>query len=137
MASDRHGRPDRVTVVLDTNALMMPAQFGVDLFEGLRELLGGYDALVPAEVVYELRGLAQGHGNNAAAARFGLTVAARCMLLPPYEADIPVDDKVIRYAEMFNAVVVTNDKNLKDRLLNLLIPVVVLRSRSRLELIGR
>ena len=59
MASDRHGHSDRVNVVLDTNALMMPAQFGVDLFEGLRELLGGYDALWPAEVVYELRGRAQ------------------------------------------------------------------------------
>lgn len=137
MASDRHGCPDRVTVVLDTNALMMPAQFGVDLFEGLRELLGGYDVLVPAEVVYELRGLAQGRGNNAAAARFGLTVAAHCTVLPPHEDDVPVDDKVIRSAEMFNAVVVTNDKKLKDRLLSLRIPVVVLRSRSRLELIGK
>lgn len=137
MASDRHGHSDRVNVVLDTNALMMPAQFGVDLFEGLRELLGGYDALVPAEVVYELRGLAQGRGNNAAAARFGLTVAARCTVLPPLDEEVPVDDKVIRTAEMFNAVVVTNDKKLKDRLLSLRIPVVVLRSRSRLELMGK
>ncbi len=137
MASDRHGYPDRVTVILDTNALMMPAQFGVDLFEGLRELLGGCDVFVPAEVVYELRGLSQGRGKNAAAARFGLTVAGRCTVLPPSEDDIPVDDKVIRSAEMFNAVVVTNDRKLRDRLLSLRIPVVVLRSRSRLELIGK
>ncbi|MDV0443955.1 PIN domain-containing protein [Methanorbis rubei] len=137
MASDRHGHPDRVTVVLDTNALMMPAQFGVDLFEGLRELLGGCDVFVPAEVVYELRGLMQGCGKNAAAARFGLTVAGRCTVLPPIEEDIPVDDKIIRTAEMFNAVVVTNDRKLKDRLLSLRIPVVVLRSRTRLELIGK
>lgn len=137
MASDWHGHSDRVKVILDTNALMIPAQFGVDLFEGLRELLGGYEALVPAEVVYELRGLSQGRGNNAAAARFGLTIAARCTVLPPNEDEAPVDDKVIRTAEMFNAVVMTNDKKLKDRLLSLRILVVVLRSRRRLELIGK
>ena len=136
MASYRHGCSDRVTVVLDTNALMMPAQFGVDLFEGLRELLGGYDAVVPAEVVYELRGLSLGRGKDAAAARVGLAVAARCAVLPPLEENIPVDDKVIRSAEMFNAVVVTNDRKLKDRLLSLRIPVVMLRARCRLELIG-
>ncbi|HJJ30323.1 MAG TPA: nucleotide-binding protein, partial [Methanocorpusculum sp.] len=62
MAFDRHGSSDRVTVILDTNALMMPAQFNVDLFEGLRELLGAYDALVPIEVVHELRGLYMGRG---------------------------------------------------------------------------
>lgn len=137
MASDWYGHSDRVKVILDTNALMIPAQFGVDLFEGLRELLGGYEALVPAEVVYELRGLSQGRGNNAAAARFGLTITARCTVLPPNEDEVPVDDKVIRTAEMFNAVVMTNDKKLKDRLLSLRIPVVVLRSRRRLELIGK
>ncbi|HJJ88505.1 MAG TPA: nucleotide-binding protein [Methanocorpusculum sp.] len=136
MASDRYGCSDRVMVILDTNALMMPVQFGVDLFEELCELFGGYDALVPAEVICELRGLAQGHGINATAARFGLKIATRCMVLPPYKDDISVDDKVIISAGMFNAVVVTNDKQLKNRLLSLRIPVVVLRSRSRLELIG-
>jgi rRNA-processing protein FCF1 len=116
---------------------MMPAQFGVDLFGGLCELFGGYDALVPAEVVSELRCLAQGRGSNAAAARFGLVISALCTILPPYEDGAPVDDKIIRSAEMFNAVVVTNDKKLKNRLLSLYIPVVVLRSRSRLELIEK
>ncbi len=137
MAFDRHGSSDRVTVILDTNALMMPAQFNVDLFEGLRELLGAYDALVPAEVVYELRGLSMGRGKDAAAARFGLTVATRCTVLSELAEDIPVDDKVIRTAEMFNAVVVTNDRELRSRLKQHRIPVVVLRSRCKLELIGK
>ncbi len=137
MAFDWHGSSDRVTVILDTNALMMPAQFNVDLFEGLRELLGSYDMLIPAEVVYELRGLSTGRGIDAAAARFGLTVATRCTVLSELAEDIPVDDKVIRSAEMFNAVVVTNDKELKNRLIQRRIPVVVLRSRCKLELIGK
>jgi len=137
MALDRHGSSDRINVVLDTNALMMPLQFNVDLFEGLRELLGAYDALVPAEVVYELRGLSTGRGKDAAAARFGLTVANRCTVLPELAENIPVDDKVIQSAEMFNAVVVTNDRELRKRLIQRRIPVVVLRSRCKLELIGK
>lgn len=114
----------------------MPAQFGIDLFSGLTELLGAYTPLVPAEVVYELRGLSKGNGNNQAAARFGLTVAARCEVLPEWDEDIPVDDKVVKNAQEFNAVVVTNDKALRKKLLDKKIPVVVLRSRSRLEIIG-
>ncbi|MDO5845937.1 MAG: nucleotide-binding protein [Methanocorpusculum sp.] len=137
MAVNRNGRSERVNVVLDTNALMMPAQFGVDLFTGLTELLGAYTALVPAEVVYELRGLASGTGRNAAAARFGLTAAERCQLLPEWKEDISVDDKVAGNAREFNAVVVTNDRELRKKLTDQRIPVVVLRSRCRLELIGR
>ena len=137
MAVDWNGNSRRINVVLDTNALMMPAQFGVDLFGGLTELLGAYNALVLPEVVAELRGLSFGNGKNQAAARFGLTVADRCELLPEWDEDIPVDDKVVKNAREFNAVVVTNDRALRKKLLDERIPVVVLRSRCRLELIGK
>lgn len=126
-----------MNIVLDTNALMMPAQFNVDLFEGLRELIGSFTALVPAEVVYELRGLSAGQSKKSAAAKFGLTLAQRCRILPEIDEDIPVDDKVIIAAREFNAVVVTNDRVLKDKLLEQRIPVVILRSRCRLEIIGK
>ncbi len=137
MAVNRNGCSERVNVVLDTNALMMPAQFGIDLFSGLTELLGAYNALIPAEVVYELRGLTSGTGKNSAAARFGLTVARRCSLLPPRDEAVSVDDKVVINAREFNAVVVTNDRGLRKKLSDRGIPVVVLRSRRRLELIGK
>ena len=116
---------------------MIPFEFGIDLFGELTGVLGAFDALVPAEVITELRGLSIGNGKNQAAARFGLTVAARCTLIPELDADLSVDDKVAARAEEFNAVVVTNDKALRKKLLDKSIPVVVLRSRSRLELIGR
>jgi len=136
MAVDWNGNSRRVNVVLDTNALMMPAQFGVDLFSGLTELLGAYVPLVPAEVIYELRGLSNGSGKNQAAARFGLTIAERCEVLPEWNEEIPVDDKVIKNAQEFNALVVTNDRALRKKLLEKKIPVIILRSRSRLEIIG-
>jgi len=137
VASDWDGCPLRVRVILDTNALMMPLEFGIDLFGNLTELLGACDTYVLDEVIGELRGLTIGSGRNPAAARFGLAVSARCTEIPPLDEDIPVDDKIVRRAEEFNAIVVTNDKALRKKLLDKRIPVVVLRSRSRLELIGK
>ena len=72
MAVDRDGNPHRVTVLLDTNALMMPSQFRIDLFEELRDLLGSYEPVVLTDVVNELKRLSGGHGKDAAAARLGL-----------------------------------------------------------------
>ncbi|HJJ28558.1 MAG TPA: nucleotide-binding protein [Methanocorpusculum sp.] len=137
MALNRHGNSERINVILDTNALMMPAQFSVDLEVGLLELLGGFRALVPAEVVYELRGLALGSSRKSAAAKFGLEFAKRFEVIPEHDAGVSVDDKIVLAAREFNAVVVTNDRGLKDKLTALQIPVIVLREKRRLELTGR
>lgn len=137
MALNRHGNPERINVILDTNALMMPVQFNVDLEAGLLELLGSFSALIPAEVVYELRGLSQGNSKKSAAAKFGLEFAKRFHILPEHDGDVSVDDKVVLAAREFNAVVVTNDRGLRNKLISLQIPVVVLREKCRLELIGR
>lgn len=126
-----------MNVILDTNALMMPAQFHVDLFDSLTELLGSYTALVPSEVVYELRGLSEGNSKKSAAAKFGLKVAERCRVIPEIHEDVSVDDKVIIAAREFNAVVVTNDRELRNRLIGFNIPVACLRQKSKLELIGK
>ncbi|HOV52552.1 MAG TPA: DNA-binding protein, partial [Methanothrix sp.] len=45
-------------VILDTNALMVPEQFGVDIFSEL-ERLGYVQWLVPSSVIGELRSLAR------------------------------------------------------------------------------
>ncbi|HQN91824.1 MAG TPA: hypothetical protein PK336_06125, partial [Methanoculleus sp.] len=60
MAVDRHGCSGRVKVLLDTNALLMPAQFGIDLYDGLMALLGDFEPVTLEEVVGELSGLASG-----------------------------------------------------------------------------
>ena len=48
-------------ILLDANALMMPAQFQIDLFDELRTLLGAFEPLVLSGVVRELTG-SQGQG---------------------------------------------------------------------------
>jgi rRNA-processing protein FCF1 len=48
-----------VKVLLDTNALMMPSQFQIDLFEELRMLLGSFEPVVLSGVLDELAGLSR------------------------------------------------------------------------------
>ncbi len=135
MAADRDGRPDRVKVLLDANALMMPAQFGVDVYEELRLLFGDYEAITLEDVVGELTGLARGRGKNATAARVGLAMAQRSQILPSGSVRRYVDDRVIEFAEREGCVVVTNDRNLRNTLLDRGIDVVSMRKQKKLELI--
>lgn len=137
MAAYRNGGSDRVIVLLDTNALLIPSRSGVDIFTGLQEIFGAFEPVVPAEVVDELRALSQGRGKSAAAARFGLALLPQCRILPPQDTPAPVDEIVARLAEVLSASVVTNDRKLKDDLLHKGIPVLILRNQKRLELIRK
>jgi|GEM_PF-4396903 len=70
---------DSVKVIIDTNALMVAEQFGVDIF-GELERLGYIEWLVPAQVKGELSSLAVGadKGRDKMAARVALGLLERC-----------------------------------------------------------
>jgi rRNA-processing protein FCF1 len=125
-----------VRVLLDTNALMMPAQFRIDLFDELRGLLGAFEPLVLEGSVAELAGLSVTRGRDGAAARYGLAVAERCTTIRPEPgAGEQVDEQVIGYAHRNGCLVVTNDRILREALLARGIGVISLRKQKRLELI--
>lgn len=114
-------------VIFDANALMMPAQFGVDVFDEVERLVGGYEAVVPRAVVDELKSLA-GRGDRDA--EVALDLVEKCRVI---EGDTSgsADDVIVDLAE--DAVVVTNDANLKGRLLENNVPVAHMRQKSYLE----
>jgi len=124
-----------VKVLLDTNAFLLPVQFGIDLVRELEGIFGACELLTLEEVVRELRGIGAGRGRDAAAARVGLGLAGRCTLLPSPEPKGDVDGGVIRVAEEQGCVVVTNDRAVRDALLGKGLGVVTLRGRKRLEFI--
>ncbi|MCE5337894.1 MULTISPECIES: PIN domain-containing protein [unclassified Methanoculleus] len=134
MAADRHGYSGRVKVLLDTNALLMPAQFGIDLYDELMNLFGDFEPVTLEEVVGELRGLTRGRGRDAAAARVGLALALRSTIVPSGSAADRVDDRVIEYARRERCTVVTNDRELRNALLREEIDVVSMRRQRTLEL---
>ncbi|OPY39039.1 MAG: Ribonuclease VapC9 [Methanoregula sp. PtaU1.Bin051] len=125
-----------MSVLLDTNALMAPAQFRIDLFDELRLLLGSFEPLVLEDAVKELTGISSGSGRDSAAARYGLALAEKCTIV---NLDEPVhggvDDQVIAYADKTRCYVVTNDRHLRKALLARGIGVISMRKQKRLELI--
>ncbi|NLA39511.1 MAG: nucleotide-binding protein [Methanomicrobiales archaeon] len=134
MATDRHGCSGRVRVLLDTNALLMPVQFGIDLYDELLGLFGDFEPVTLEEVVGELSGLARGSGRDAAAARVGLALARRSTIMPSGSGAEGVDERVLEYARREGCAVVTNDRELRNALLREGIDVVSMRRQKTLEL---
>jgi rRNA-processing protein FCF1 len=118
--------------ILDTNALMVPEQFGVEIFAELQRL-GYVEWLVPASVLAELRTLAikADRGADKVAARVGLGLAQRCHIAE--DAGPDADSAVENLALAEGAAVFTNDRELKKRLFSKGITVIYLRQRRYLE----
>ena len=122
-----------MTTVLDTNALMMPVECDVRLFDELDRLFGTVEAVVPAPVETELEGLAASGGDQQRAARVGLDLLDRCERRETTEAY--ADDAVLELARELGAPAVTNDRRLRERLLEADVPVVCLHEANKLDII--
>ncbi|WP_094226895.1 DNA-binding protein [Methanolobus psychrotolerans] len=120
-------------VIIDTNALMIPVQFNVDIFEELKRL--GYDNyLVPTSVINELDILTHNlKGQDRIAAKVARSMVDRCEIIP---ADGHADDIILDLATSLAASVLTNDIRLRKRLENRNISVICLRQKNRLEIIS-
>jgi SSU processome protein Utp24 len=138
-----------VTVVLDTNALMMPVECDIRLFEELDRLLGeSREQVVPQSVVTELADLATGAGKTATAASVAADLARRRCTAHETDA-VYADDAVVELATAAVAApateceptgsasgamscAVTNDRPLRERLLDRGVPVISLRGENKL-----
>ena len=119
------------TAVLDTNALMMPVELDVRVFDELDRLLGAYDAVTPRAVVGELETLRDGNGEEGTAAAVGRDLAERCTVVETDESY--ADDALFELATTGEVdAVVTNDAPLRSRLLDAGVPVIHLRGRNQL-----
>jgi rRNA-processing protein FCF1 len=127
-----------VKVLLDANALMMPAQFQVDLFDELRMLLGGFEPVVLPDVMQELAGLSRAKGRDGAAARCGFAMGEKCTIAE--HADLrseSVDAQLIEYATRHECLVVTNDRRVRKALFARGVGVISMRKQKKLELLRR
>ena len=115
-------------VILDTNALLMPFQFGINLSTELKRLLGAFEIVVPSSVLDELKGLKP---KNLAKAAEALSLRFKV-----WSTEEKGDEAIVSLAKELKAVVVTNDKRLMEALRKLKLPVIHLRSRTHLVLSG-
>ncbi len=120
------GRP---VVILDSNALLMPFQFRINLDAELQRLVGECDVLVPSSVLGELNKLESTNRDAKAA----LALAQKYDIV---EVEDSGDVSLLVLARRRKGIVVTNDKELIEELKRSRIPVIYLRSRTHLVLEG-
>ncbi len=121
----------RSKVIIDTNGLMIPGQFGIDIFSELQQL-GFFSYIVPSASVKELEKIAStGRSKDRAAAKIALSLLDRCTII---EKNGYADNIIIDLAVGMDAAVLTNDTELKKRLCSKGVTNVYLRDRTRLSI---
>jgi rRNA-processing protein FCF1 len=126
-------------VIMDSNALFVPTQFRIDIFEELGVLLNrNFEPILLTPIRREIQKLAEDGPLNARKdASYALKLAEKCKLTEIDEAGLSPDDSVIEAARKFGCPVFTNDRALKKRLRDINVPVIYVRQKSRLEIVGR
>jgi rRNA-processing protein FCF1 len=129
-----------VKVILDSNALFVPLQFKIDIFEELQTLLSvKFETVLLSPIRKELETIAErGSPKMRKWAVYALKLAEKCVFLEVEDkiACSP-DDVIIEAARKCNCLVFTNDRKLRKRLRNISVPVIYVRQKSRLEIDGR
>jgi rRNA-processing protein FCF1 len=141
----------RKEVIVDTNALLIPGEFGVDIF-GELEKLGYLHVIVPRMVLNELDQLRKRSGlkgKERMAAKVGYSlirkytdtseqerVPIRCtvsIVEVEEEGVKDTDEMIATLALKRKTAVLTNDEELRSKLSQAGIVTVYLRGRNRLE----
>ena len=113
------------TVVLDTNALLMPFEIRINIDIEVMKLVGDARIIVPGPLVGELKHLKHKY------ARAALQLARKYEI---FQTDASGDDAVIEAAVRTDGYVLTNDKELRAKLRAMKIPLIYLRSGTHLVL---
>ena len=127
-----------VKIILDSNFLMIPFQFNLDIFQEIEYLLQKkVDFIVPSAVKTELTGISSRGREGAPEASLALQLASRCRVVEvALEPGETVDDAILKASQKLGALVATTDIELRKKLRNINIPVVYLRDKSKLEVDG-
>jgi rRNA-processing protein FCF1 len=129
-----------IKIILDSNALFVPLQFGIDIFEELKELLKTrFEPVVLSPILQELRKLAEeGSPKMRKDASVALSLVEKCTVakLANDSTDHP-DDAIVKAASEWRCPVFTNDRELRKKLRDINVPVIYVRQKSRLGTDGR
>ena len=127
-----------VKVILDSNFLLVPFQFRLDIFEELNNLLGKAEPIILSTTMEELKKMAE---KKTAKRRMqfsaALKLAERCKILEvKKQASESYDDAILRIASKLKIPVATNDAELRKRLRKAGLATIYLRQKARLTVEG-
>lgn len=120
-------------IILDTNMLLVPVQFNVDIFDEIDRLIEGKYQIVTLDlVVNELKKMAKSNSKDAKAAKVGLELIKNKKVKIVKSKIRNTDNAIIQLAN--NNIVATNDKLLRQKLRNKNIKTIYLRNKKFLEM---
>jgi len=134
-------KPERKTlrIILDSNALFVPIQLKIDIFQELKTLLNrNFELVLLKPIQQELERLAKEDSlQTRKKASYALKLAEKCRIATVKEDAASSDDIILQTASKWKCPVFTNDSELRKRLRNINVPVIYVRQKSRLEIDGR
>ncbi len=124
-------------VVLDTNFLLIPFQFKIDIIRELDYLLEySHHYVISSKTLDELRKIGKMIGKDGMAARLALKlVEANKARIEIIKSTRYVDEWIVEYAEKNGAIVCTNDSALRRKLRSIDIKVISMKSKSKLGVV--
>jgi len=140
MTEESKSARKKLKVILDSNALFVPLQFNIDIFEELKSLLNrNFELVLLPSVKRELETIAlRGKLQTRKRATIALQLTERCTLLKTdSDKEDSADDSVLQAARQYGYPVFTNDRQLRNRLRDINVPVIYVRQKSRLAIDGR
>ena len=127
-------------VVLDANILTVPGQFGVDIFaESKRILEKRIEFVVLDSVVRELERKLEISGRiESRIFRIALDLidSNSVIVVEGQSKEMPVDEQILQFTQTSQGVLATNDRKLREQALSQGIPILFLRGKKQLQLMG-
>lgn len=114
-------------IMLDTNFLVAPFQLSIDLFEEIERIYPVHEVYTLEDAVQEARSIEEGRYNNLV----DKLIETQDIEVLETEGEGEVDDLLVDLCDEF--VVATNDKELKNRLVENGGEVLIIRSGDHLE----
>lgn len=126
------------TIIFDTNFLLIPEKFKIDIFEKARKLINKapLDLAIIDKTIYELQEIAHGRGKDALSAKVALElINAKKLTVIASPDERYVDDLLVGIRDICpnEPIIATQDKTLKRRLKAKGIAVIVFSGKSKLE----
>ncbi len=122
-------------IILDTNMLLVPTQFNVNIFEEIEKIVEGqYQLIVLDSIIKELEKIAGTQKKDSSAAKVALQLIKNRNIRVIKAHEKSTDKSIIEMVDD-DTIVATNDKALKERLKKRNVKIIYLKSKKYLEMV--